>query len=262
MKIKPIFTLIIFLLGLFLGVFINQYLIAKDIDPLTTSKIEIESTFDWINLPLVYFSDKDIRWGSVKNASSDKITDYKSVALGSKAVYQSYPTTAITIKDYSSETKPLKTRSINEVMQEYNKNEPNGFGKTVIEENYQKYGSLATNYLPLDYIQTLEKFDVDDDKIPETIVSYNFVGSADAGSYRSDVIKGSNIIFSVQEDNAGIIPADTTNGFYVEWRSANEVGPRCCPEGFMRARFVFQDGKFIPIYEQEVKYLKVGKEEY
>lgn len=213
-----------------------------------------------MDFPVNYFSVKDVQWGSAGKGPGDKITDYTQVGLLNKAVYQSYPSTEITIKNYSSETKPLKIKNIDEIMQTFTKSETAGFGKTLVEDSYQKYGSLDTNYLPSDYITDLEKFDVDDDGVLETIVTYNFVGSADAGSYRSDIIKGNNIIFSVQEDNASIIQADTSNGFYVEWKSADDPTPRCCPNGFKRARFIFKDGKFTPIYEQEVKYLKIGKE--
>ncbi len=264
-KNKPIFPFIIFLLGLALGLFISQNLIKKNVVPLqptANDQTKIKSnnqSFDWLDFPVEYFSDKDIQWGSAGKGNSGKISDYTQVALEDKAVYQSYPTLVTTIKNYSSEIKPLKTKSFSDIMQEFSKSEPQGFGKTLVEESYQKYGSLATNYLPTDYIWTLEKFDVDDDGIAETVVSYNFVGSADAGSYRSDIIKGNNIIFSVQEDNARIVQADTTNGFYVEWRSADDPAPRCCEEGFKRTRFISKDGKFTPIYEQEVKYLKIGK---
>lgn len=219
-----------------------------------------DTSFSRLDVPLEYFSYKDIRWGSAGEGNSGKISDYTQVALEDKAVYQSYPTLVTTIKNYSSETKLLKIRSFDEVMREFTKLEPDGWGKTVVEANYKKYGNLATNYLPTDNIWTLEKFDVDNDEGTETIVSYNFTGAADAGSYRSDIIKGKNIIFSVQEDNAGIVPADTPNGFYIEWRSPNDPSARCCAEGFMRTRFVYEDGKFIPLFEQEVKYLKVGKE--
>ncbi len=261
--------LIPFLVGLVCGVIINQSLTKQNdsqLKPIPTSIntqtniISNDRSFPLLDLPLEYFSIKDVRSGSAGKGTGDKITDYTQIFLEDKAVYQSYPTTTITIKNYSSVIKPLKTKSFNEVMQEYSKSEIEGYGRTIVKDNYQTYGSLATNYLPTDYIRTLEKFNVDGDGATETIVSYNFVGSADAGSYRSDIIKGNNIIFSVQEDNARIVPADTINGFYVEWRSAVDPAPRCCSEGFKRTRFVFQDGKFIPIYEQDVKYLKIGKE--
>lgn len=264
-KVQSIFVIIIFLAGLVSGLFINQNLIKKKVVPLQSTinnQTNIKSntqSFDWLDIPVEYFSRKDVRWGSAGKGSSGNISDYSQVALLNKAVYQSYPTELITIKDYSSEIKPLKARSFDEIMQELSKSNPEEYSKTVVKENYQKYGSLATNYLPTDSIWTLEKFDVDEDGTPETIVSYNFVGSADGGSYRSDIIKGNNIIFSVQEDNASIVPADTTSGFYVEWRSTKD-NARCCPERFIRTRFVFKDGKFTALYEQEVKYLKIGKE--
>ena len=265
-KVKSIFVITIFLVGLFCGLFINQFLNKKNNVPQQSTVNEQTSiksntqSFDWLDIPVEYFSRKDVRWGSAGKGSSGNISDYSQVALLNKAVYQSYPTEVITIKDYSSEIKPLKTRSLDEVMQELSKSSPEEYSKTVVKENYQKYGSLATNYLPTDSIWTLEKFDVDDDGISETVVSYNFVGSADGGSYRSDIIKGNNMIFSVQEDNASIVPADTTSGFYVEWRGKNGNTGRCCPESFIRTRFVFKDGKFTPLHEQEVKYLKIGKE--
>lgn len=266
-KLKFVSIFSIFLLGLVCGLIISQKLIKKNVVPLQSSvnnQTNIKSnsqSFYWVDLPLEYFSKKDIQWGLVGKGTGEKITDYTQVALENKTVYQSYPTTATTIKNYSNETKPLKTRSFDEVMQEFSKLESEGFGKTVVEENYQKYGSLATNYLPSDNIWTLEKFDVDNDGVAETIVSYNFTGAANAGSYRSDIIKGNSIIFSVQEDNASIVPADTIDGFYVEWRSTDDPAPRCCEEGFRRTRFVFKDKKFTPIYEQEVKYLRIGKEQ-
>ena len=91
------------------------------------------------------------------------------------------------------------------------------------------------------------------------IVSYNYYGRASGGSTRTDIIKNDTIIFSLGEDESYIKPADTNNGFFVEWRIPDDT-PRCCPEGYRRTRFVFQDGKFIPIYEQEIRYMKVGSE--
>lgn len=212
-----------------------------------------------LNLPVNYFSIDDVRWGSVGNGNGDKITDYTQVALENETVYQSYPTTNITIKEYSNKIKPLNIKSYTKVLEELSKLELGWWSEKVVEDNYKEFGSLATHYLPTDNISLLDKFDVDEDKIKETVVTYNYTGAADAGSYKSDIIKGNNVIFSVQEDNASIVPADITNGFYVEWRSQKDESPRCCATGFMRTRFVLKDGGFVPIYEQEVKYFVVGK---
>ncbi len=267
MKNKLIYR-VIFLAIIILGIYIYFGYSPNKQNKLTVSKthqttdevVSKDMQFPFLDLPVEYFSGKKVQWGSAGKGTSGTITDYTQIALNDVAVYQSYPTKMITIKNYSSEIKPLKTKSFSEVMLEFSNSDPQGYGKTSVEESYNKFGTLATNYLPADYIQNLNKFDVDEDGTAEQIVTYNFVGSADAGSYRSDIIKGNNIIFSVQEDNASIVPADTANGFYVEWRSADDSAPRCCPEGFKRTRFVFKDGQFVPIYEQDVKYLKIGKE--
>lgn len=220
-----------------------------------------KSSFPRLDLPLEYFSRKDFRSGSAKEGSKgDEITDFTSASLKSIAVYQSYPITTVMIEKYLSERKPLITKSLEAVMKQQAQIEPDGWGKDRVKENFQQYGSLASYYLPRDFLMKTEKFDVTGDGNPEMVVMYNSVAAADAGSYHTDVVQGDIIIFSVLEDNAAILAADTTNGFYVEWRSPKDSSARCCPEGFMRTRFVYKDGTFIPLFEQEVKYLKVGKE--
>lgn len=214
----------------------------------------------YLDLPLSYFSNNDISWGSMGNGDGSKITDYTEVSLTNKAVYQSYPTTAVTIKNYSNEIKPVKIRNFDEALADFYKVNPPGLWEDVIKKNYRDFGSLVTNYLPEDVIEKIDKFDADNDGQPETIVQYNFAGRADGGSYRSDIIKDNNIIFSVQEDRASIIPADTPDGFYVEWHNDKDTQGRCCPEGFTRSRFVFDNNKFVPVYEQDVRYLKVRRE--
>ena len=214
----------------------------------------------WLDLPLEYFSSKNIEWGSVINSQGEDITDWSEVALDNKAVYQSYPTLNITISDFSSESKPLAKKPLESILDEYKKYEET-FTDARIRENYQDYGALATNYLPDYYIAYLNEFDVDGDGKKETIVDYNVTGAADGGSFNSDIVKDGRIIFSVEEDNSSIVPADTNNGFYVEWANGDFGSPRCCAEGKMRTRFVWRDNEFVPIYEQEVRYLKIGKEE-
>ena len=214
----------------------------------------------WLNLPLEYFSRKNIEWGSVINSDGEDITDWGKVALDNKSIYQSYPTLNVTISDYSSEIKPLVKKSFDTILKEYKKDEEI-FSDARIRENYQTYGALAANYLPDYYIAYFDEFDVDGDGQNESIVYYNVTGAADAGAYNSDIVKNGRIIFSVKEDNASIIPADTDNGFYVEWANRDFGFPRCCAEGKMRTRFVWRDNEFVPIYEQEVRYLKIGKEE-
>lgn len=254
-----------FVLTFILGFWIRGYYVSSSNKTIGPTPKEINTTSGsvapkYLDLPVNYFSKDDVHWGSAGNGNSGKITDYTQVSLKNKAVYQSYPTITTTIKKYSNKITPLKIRRFEESWTEFYKENPPGYWETAIKDNYQKYGSLSTNYLPTYIIENIDKLDVDNDGNAETIVTYNFAGRADGGSYMTDIIKGNNIIFSANEDRALIVPADTTNGFYVEWGDTNEFLGRCCPEGFFRTRFVYKDAKFEPIYEQEVKYLKIGKD--
>ena len=270
MKVKVVVLMLSLILLSFLVIFlVNLKESAKKINPAKIGQIEKEKILDknqtgwppylWLDLPIEYFSDDDVEWGSVKpgfRGDTTTINDYEQVALGNKAVYQSYPTTEITIKDYSSEVQPLKVKPLVDIKKEIQPGDIFLSGR--VEENYKEYGALASNYLPDNSIEETDYFDVDSDGIKEEIIEYNFTNRADAGSSNSDIIKNNNIIFSVKEDNSRIVPADTSNGFYVEWRKQDYVYPRCCEPGFIRTRFVFKEGKFIPLYEQEVKYMIVG----
>jgi len=224
------------------------------------SKYDPYNNYPLLDLPMEYFSKEDIQWGSVLPETIGKtIREYSQVALENKAVYQSYPTTKITIEKYSSETRPLQIKPLSDIKAEMkNQFPPGSLWIQEADDNYKEYGDLATHYFPNFHISLLDQFDVNDDGIKEKIISYNFVGRADGGSYQTDIIKGNNIIFSVQEDNSSIVPADTLNGFYVEWRSPEHSAPRCCEPGYFRTRFIFKNGEFIPLYEQEVGYMFVG----
>ena len=221
------------------------------------SKYDPYNNYPLLDLPMEYFSEEDIQWGSVLPKTTGKtISEYREVALGNKAVYQSYPTTEITIKEYSDEIQLLKVKSFIDIKKEIGPVQYSSLERA--EEDYDEYGDLATHYLPDYSIESSDQFDVDSDGKKELIITYNFMGRATAGSYSTDIIKGNNIIFSVNEDNSSIVPADTSNGFYVEWRSPKQWAPRCCEPGFIRTRFIFKDGHFIPLYEQEVGYMFVG----
>lgn len=218
-----------------------------------------ESSMPWLNLDKNYFSIDNLQWGSFTGKIDGDINSYDNFAISNIANFQSYPIISnFEIKNYSSETKDMEFKSYDEMINKYNTNEPQGFGKSVVEANYKKYGQLSLYYLPEDYIVSVNEFDVDNDGINEQIVMHNFVGSADGGSYSTDILKNYKIIFSTTEDNSRIIEADNNNGFYIEWNNSKYGYPRCCEDGFTRTRFVYKDNKFIPVYEQEVRYLKIG----
>lgn len=215
-----------------------------------------------LDLPLKYFSVKDVRWGSTGGAGKEgTIEEYTQAALDSKAMYQSYPTTNTTITQYSSDIIPAITKKYTDVRKEIQKTEgDDSMWLNYADDNYKEFGQIAVNFL--DKAQDIEysdSFDVDGDGVKEKILGLNFIGRADGGSFSAAIVKNGKIIFSVNEDKSFIVPADTTNGFYVEWRDPKDDSALCCQTGYIRTRFVYEDGKFKPIYEQEVRYVLIGK---
>lgn len=213
------------------------------------------------DLPLKYFSTEEVRWGSLGgDGKKGTIEEYKQAALDGTEVYQSYPTTEITIKNYSVEIIPISNKKFSDIKNEIIETEgEDSYWVKEFEKQYQEYGQMAVHFWDkfLD-IEIFDTFDVDSDGIKEKILGLNSVGRADGGSYNVAIVKGNNVIFSVDEDNSFILPHETGNGFYVEWRNPTDESARCCSTGFLRTRFVYEDGKFVPIYEQEVRYFMVG----
>lgn len=250
MKKFYLFILFAYILGIVSWVVVSERIKT----PVKPENKETVSTSVYPNLPLglKYFNEKDTRWGSGN----------KMAAFDNKTVFQSYPTINCTIKAYSNEERKIKTKSLDEALSRANLLDgiSNEWEKTA-KEAYDNWGSIVTHYLPDDLVENIEKFDVDGDSKQEMIVTYNFFGRADGGSARTDIVKDDTIIFSVGEDQSYISPADTNDGFFVEWRISDDT-PRCCPEGYRRTRFVFQDRRFIPLYEQEIRYMKVGEDNF
>ncbi len=219
--------------------------------------------FQQLDLPLKYFSVKDVRWGSAGGDGKEgTMEEYTQVALDSNAVYQSYPTTKTTITEYSSEVVPPTTKKYADVRKEIQKVEgDDSVWLEYADKNYKEFGQIAVNFLAdFQDIEFSDSFDVDDDGIKEKILGLNFIGRADGGSFSAAIIKNGKIIFAVNENKSFIVPADTPNGFYVERKSPEDDSALCCQTGYIRTRFVYEDGKFIPLYEQEVRFLLVGKD--
>lgn len=235
----------------------------------STNKVEIGeksegfiNNFPEINLPIRYFSEKNIDHGSISEnnewarASFDEMT------------YQSYPTTTITIseEDYSNDIKNLgHKKSWEEIMKENNecgdnKNEDCGFSDVILE-NYSEFKDLASYYLPQASVYT-DKLDVDGDNIDETLV-YSCNAGGNHCPHALDIIKNDKIIFSASLSGININPVETRNGFYLEWNNEYDLtGGYCCPWGYVRTRFVYEDNKFIPILEQKVDYLRVNDKKH
>ena len=76
------------------------------------------------------------------------------------------------------------------------------------------------------------------------------------------IISNDRIIFTASGGigNIQLIEMSNNNGFeykwfpwpHEEWRSG-----LCCPLGHKLVRFIYENGEFIPLYEQKVFYIEV-----
>jgi hypothetical protein len=211
-----------------------------------------------IRLPISYFSEKNIRHGS-----SDGKDGWERASLD-EMTYQSYPTTSITLPKnaYSTDIRDLgNNKSLEEVIKENsvcgeNKNEDCGY-LDQIKENYNEYKELAPYYLPYSTI-SVKRFDVDGDGSDEIMVYGCSVGGNHC-PHTVDIIKNNQIIFSVDGVNiADITPVQTGNGFYLDWYNDKDLeGGYCCPFGYVRTKFVYENNRFVPVLEQKVDYLRI-----
>jgi len=247
----PFLAIIIILFILFL----NQKVEEKEFVVLNNKSADMLAE---IRLPISYFSEKNIRHGS-----SDGEDGWKRASLD-EMTYQSYPTTSITLPNnaYSIDIRDLgHNKSLEEIIKENstcgeNKNEDCGY-LDQIKENYSEYKELASYYLP-NLTISLKKFDVDGDGSDEIIVYGCGVGGNHC-PHTVDIIKNNQIIFSVDEVNiADITPVEIGNGFYLDWYNDKDLeGGYCCPFGYVRTKFVYENNRFVPVLEQKVDYLRI-----
>ena len=137
--------------------------------------------------------------------------------------FQSYPTTDVKISNYSSD---------------------------IIEFNSKPNFSIFSK----------DEFDVNADGKSESIISLAENGVNHPPHYWQ-ILKSGMVIFTFNEFMAKIYSSDTNNGFFIEWYPEKVFDQGlCCPSGLTRTRFVYQDNQFVPVYEQDIVFLKVGKE--
>ena len=237
----------------------NKYCPSSEIKE--TNDLVNEDKYPMLPFELTNFSSKDVRSGSAtyhKDYPQGDIRQYGNAYLKNEDNYQSYPTTKITLTNYSNRNDLLEFKPLEETLQKIL--EPSRSYKEALN-TYQEWGKLITHYLPEYLVEDVQYFDVNNDGVNEMMVTYNYYEKADSGLYQSDIISNGKIIFSVNESNSRIFPSKLNDGFYVEWRIPNDDSALCCSTGYMKTRFIWKDGKFEPIYEQEIKYLLVGKED-
>lgn len=184
----------------------------------------------------------------------------------------SVPSTTITLKqeNYSNEARDLPPiHKDSEIFthfysKEEGKNVPGRFPEHK-REQINKYGDLARRFLipekenkitaGLEFIDEIKEADVDSDGKKEQIIELSTTG-ANYWETRSLILKNNKIIFTANGKFPEIIPSESYNGFTLEW--GDNFKKRV---GYMKTRFIWENSKFIPVFEQQVRYLKVGKNE-
>lgn len=209
-----------------------------------------------LSLPLSYFTKENLRGGSVNpEKDTDDFTTWKKAEFDGG--YRSFPTKTITFSDYSNETDTLPSIPTDNTWQ--TELPDSVFSETLKNQaiETQLGAQLASAGL---HIVEVQNTDVTGDGNPETIVSVDTGGNHPPIGYY--IIQGENIIFSGGFGTillSGLVPSPDGNGFSLNWVADKHLEGRglCCALGYTSTRFVFENGEFIPVYEQDNRYFEV-----
>lgn len=201
--------------------------------------------FPPLNLPLDYFDAKDESFS----------TNLYHVFRDGRA-YQSYPSTIITLDPnlYSNIPEPLPPIKSDV---EIHGNDPLkdifGYYKG---KNIQQYGDLARRFVGVAgeglTIDSVKYVNVQNKREKDTLISLSLTGANVLGT-QDILISGDKIIFSSKLGSfSTLTPASNENGFFLKWCDNSK-----CQDGFVTTRFIFDGSKFVPIYEQKTRYIRV-----
>ncbi|MSU74838.1 hypothetical protein EXS57_03650 [Candidatus Kaiserbacteria bacterium] len=267
MNAVGIFALLIasFLAGVFLRV-------GPQTIPTETSRQSAKSevgtaTSSILNLPLRYFTADTFRYGSARaNYESPSPMNGSNMDVATlEAGYQSFPSTAISLPEtyYSNKIEALPPlKSWDQIVADEVEFDPED-GK-MHEPRYRdlirKYPEFASRFLPGDDITAVTKFDVDGDGRVESIITT--CGYGNHCPHSAYIVKGNKIIFTVSgSQRVAIEKSDTGNGFYLHWEPDSMAPAACCPMGYIKVRFAYESGRFMPVYEQKILYVTVRNTE-
>ena len=133
-------------------------------------------------------------------------------------------------------------------------------------EQEEEYGDLGKRFATdLVVISSLQSVDVTGDGVPETLTALGSLGGNHQPHYYQ-IIQGDKIIFESgksTEQLAGFIPDSSGNGFTIAWSDNKQLTQGlCCALGNYSTRFIYKDGVFKPLYEQEELYYQIENSEF
>lgn len=213
---------------------------------LTSGEAESESepSEEILDLKEEYFDDLDPVWGRIDEETEELIGE----AFSSEYSFRSKPSPVVylEIKEEQIDIEPVKR---SEIKTEY--------FVEVIDQNYEEYGETIGGFFSgrEEDIVSLEEADVDIDSEPERLITTANLG-ANHPPHNAYVVKNGKIILSVDFANGSVYPAKNGNGFYVKEAFYLDSAPMCCPYGNRIHRIIFENGKFVPVWRQDVYYLR------
>lgn len=219
--------------------------------PSTVSKVNSDlNEFPPLNLPLDYFDTKET--GSIgAGIGGGDYSIYRDVDS-----YRSYPSTTISLSSnlYSNIPSPLPP--IKTDAEIHGDNPELDFYGNAKKFDIQKYGDLARRFVGVVgegwSIDSINYADIDKDDNKETLVSLSETGANIIGQ-RDVIIKGDQVIFSTDQTTfSTLTPANNGNGFFLQWDDNFKKR-----DGYVTTRFIFDGNKFMPVYEQKTRYIRV-----
>jgi len=236
------------------------------IDSLTAESIDVASGFseEPLDLKKEYFDDLDAIWGK-----GTETGEFVGEAFNSEYAPRSIPhpiSHPIEINHEKIAIKPVKRSEIK--LDPLSASDPLSTSYRSVDENYQHYGELIGGFFSNkgEKIVSLKKADVDMDSVPEKLITTANFG-ANHPPHHGYVVKNNVIIASIEFITGYIKPAKDNNGFYLKDPVSNPdalssyLEPMCCPKGYRIYRVVYEDNRFIPVWEQNISYLQFKESE-
>lgn len=207
-----------------------------------------EERFPALKMPAEYFDTKQIAGGA------NMLSGVSYSVLNENEGYRSYPSPAISLEGYQNIPEPLPPiKSDDEI---HTPNPEDDFMGSNKQANIDKYGDLARRFVGkagegwlIDDIITI---DLENDGKKEKLISMTKMGANIIGS-RNLIIKDNKVIFSTDPDTfSNIVIANNEKGFFLQWDDNFKQR-----DGYMVTRFVYDGEKYIPVYEQQIRYVRI-----
>lgn len=247
-----ILGVVIFFLGFFIGSGRN-FGVVQDSVIATQEDTVSDTVWPTLNLPLNFFSYDNVRSGS----AGGEYPNWQSARFSNG--FRSFPTTTIQFNDYSNEHIELPDLPTDT---EWNLLIAEGSPfNWLYKEQGDNYGDLGRRFSNDNMLMSLvESVDVTGDGIPETVLALGDMGG-NHQPYYYKIVQDDKIIFESGKGTAqlaGLEPDSTGKGFTLSWRDDKHLTQGlCCAIGNYKTRFVYTDGVFMPLYEQEELYYQI-----